>query len=226
MGTEDTLSRLLLLVFVAVLFGFVYALQPILTPFLVGMGIAYLGDPVVDRLEPKVGRTGGVLVVFLLMIILTCAIVLLLVPMLIREISSLVHSVPTFILWLQESIGPILLKNFGVDPFDINIARLKEQITENWTQVGDVARTLIAKVTASGFALAISLANLALIPVVSFYLMRDWDILMGYIRESLPRDIEKTSTRLAKECDEVLSAFLRGQMLVCLLYTSPSPRDS
>ena len=195
----------------------IYLFHPILMPFLVGMGIAYLGDPVVDRLERYVGRTGGVVVVFMLMAMFLMAGLLLLLPMLMAELSSLVRSVPNFIQWLQQTSSPFLMQNFGVDPFDINLVGLKDQLTENWSQVGDLARKLIAKVTASGFALVVTLANLALIPVVSFYLMRDFDVLKGYVREVLPRDIESTVVRLATECDEVLSAFLRGQMLVMFL---------
>ena len=213
METLDAFQKMLALAVVVVFIFLLYLLQPILTPFLVGMGIAYLGDPVVDRLESVVGRAGGVLVVFLLLLILAVTGIFLLLPMLITEVATLVKSIPEFILWLQNTTRP-LVESLGIDPFDINLALLREKLTENWTQVGGFAGVFFAKLTASGLALAFGIANITLIPVVGFYLMRDWDVLVGYMREILPRDIEQTVVSLVTECDEVLSAFLRGQMLV------------
>ena len=203
-------TRLVILASAAFLLVLIYLLQPILMPFLVGIGIAYLGDPVVDRLEKYVGRTGGVVVFFVLMLLLILAALLLLIPMLVREISTLIQSVPIFIQWLQETTSPFLIENFGVDPFDINLTSLKAQMAGNWTEVGGIAQQFIREATASSVAMMLALANIALIPVVSFYLMRDWDELVGYIREMLPRDIESTIVKLVVECDEVLGAFLRG----------------
>ena len=214
MGSLNPPEKVLLLASVAFLFFMIYLLQPILTPFLVGIAIAYLGDPLVDRLESKLGRTGGVLVVFLLLLIIVAIGLVILLPKIIAELGSLVGSVPVFIHWLQQTTSPFLIEHFGINPFDLNMTGLKSQLTENWTKVGNIAQKLIVQITSSGYSIALSLANIALIPVVSFYLMRDWDVLVGYMREMLARDIEETAVGLVKECDEVLSAFLRGQLLV------------
>ena len=210
-------ERLVVLIGVVLLLGLIYLLQPILTPFLVGIAIAYLGDPLVDRLERFVGRTGGVVIVFLFMTLIIMAGFLLLLPMLLSEIAALIQSVPTFIRWLQETTSPFLLANFGVDPFGFNLDTLTKQLKEDWQQVGNIAKTLVGQATASGVALLVMLTNLALIPVVSFYLMRDWDTIVAYIRDMLPRNSEQTAIRLFTESDEVLSAFLRGQLLVMAL---------
>jgi predicted PurR-regulated permease PerM len=212
-----TTQRLFALVGLVAVFVLVYLLNPILTPFLVGMAIAYLGDPLVDRLEPYVGRTGGVVIVFCFISLIIMAGFLLLLPMLLSEVASLIRSVPNFINWLQTTAEPLLKDRFGIDPFAFDLDVLAKQVTEDWQRVGDIARGLLGQVTASGFALLAFLTNLALIPVVSFYLMRDWDTLVAYIREVIPRDSENTVVELIKECDEVLSAFLRGQLLVMTL---------
>ena len=212
-----TTGKIMLMIGMAVLVGLIYLLEPILTPFLMGMAIAYLGDPMVDRLERFVGRTGGVVIVFILITLVLMAGFLLLLPMLMAEIASLVQSVPGFIRWLQETTSPFLMDNFGVDPFGFNLDTVANQIKADWQKVGGIAKTLVSQATASGFALLAFMTNLALIPVVSFYLMRDWDNLVGYIRDILPRNSEQTVANLASECDEVLSAFLRGQMLVMTL---------
>jgi predicted PurR-regulated permease PerM len=201
---------------VALLLLLIYLLQPILTPFLVGMGIAYLGDPVVDKLESKVGRVGGVVIVFAGLLLIMTLGILLLIPMLASEVATLIKNMPKFILWLQQTASPLMIEWFGIDPFGVNMDKFKQQISGNWTEVSSIVRRLLLEITASGYALFLSLTNLLLIPVVGFYLMRDWDLLVGYLREMLPRNIEPIVSVLARECDEVLSAFLRGQMLVML----------
>jgi predicted PurR-regulated permease PerM len=105
----------------------------------------------------------------------------------------------------------------GIDPFEFDLVSIAKQLSDDWQKIGDVAKELIRQVTASGFALLAFMTNLALIPVVSFYLMRDWDNLVTYIQEVIPRESEKTVVALVSECDEVLSSFLRGQLLVMTL---------
>lgn len=212
-----TTQRFVVLAGVLGLFVLIYFLNPILTPFLVGMAIAYLGDPLVDRIEGYVGRTGGVVIVFCFISLIVMVSLFLLLPMLLSEIASLIQSVPGFINWLQTTTAPFLMDKFGIDPFAFNLDVLARQVSEDWQRVGDIAKSLLGQVTASGFALLAFLTNLALIPVVSFYLMRDWDTLVAYIRDVIPREAENTVVELARECDEVLSSFLRGQMLVMTL---------
>ena len=86
----------------------------------------------------------------------------------------------------------------------------------NWKSAGGMAQNLLVSATSSSLAVLGWLANLVLIPVVGFYLLRDWDRMVAWIRETLPRPWEPTVTRLARECDEVVGAFLRGQFLVML----------
>ena len=81
-------------------------------------------------------------------------------------------------------------------------------------QTTDIVGVVLSQATASSLALIGWLANLVLIPVVSFYLLRDWDVMMGKIRSLLPRDREERVVALAGECHEVLGAFVRGQLLV------------
>ena len=80
-----------------------------------------------------------------------------------------------------------------------------------------MAGRLLTEVTSSGFAMLGWLMNIALIPVVAFYLLRDWDLLVERIHNMIPRQFVTTTVNLTKECDEVLSAFLRGQLLIMLL---------
>jgi predicted PurR-regulated permease PerM len=196
----------------------VYLLQSILMPFLVGMALAYLGDPLVDKLQTyKIGRTGAVGVVFLIFMLVFGLALLVLLPMLTGEVSRLIQNIPRYLGVMQEYFSPVLLENFGVDPFDFSIGEFRARLAQNWQQAGGIAGRVLAGVSSSGLTLIGWVANLALVPVVAFYLLRDWDLLIARLRHMLPRQFERTTVVLVQECDEVLSAFLRGQLLIMFL---------
>ncbi|MFT7220889.1 MAG: putative PurR-regulated permease PerM [Candidatus Azotimanducaceae bacterium] len=213
-----TLQKTFALLLGAISMVLVYFLQPILAPFLAGIIIGYLGDPLVDRLQRwRVNRTVGVVIVFLLFGTLMTAAVLVILPLIAREFGGLIRDIPAFVFWLQQTASPWLMSTFGIDPFDFKLDSLASQVRENWQQAGGVVGALIGQVTQSGFAFLTTLGIVGLTPVVAFYIMRDWDDIMLKIREMLPREIEPVFVKLCQECDEVLGAFLRGQLLVMLL---------
>jgi predicted PurR-regulated permease PerM len=104
----------------------------------------------------------------------------------------------------------------GVDEQSELISKVKVALNQNWERASDILVLVLAKVTQSGLAVAAWLGSVALIPVVTFYLLRDWDKLIEHIQDLLPRSSVDTISRLAKECDEVLGAFLRGQLLIMI----------
>ncbi len=191
-----------------------YLLAPVLTPFAVSALLAYLGDPLVDRLEQRMSRTLSVLVVFLIMTAVMVVAVLLLIPMLERQLLRLIEQLPRYLDWLQGNVLPWIeaQTGFTIDRFEP--AALVAMLREHWQQAGGVATAVLGGITKSGGAVLLWLTNLALIPVVTFYLLRDWDVLLARIRELLPRSIEPTVSRLAGESDNVLGSFLRGQLAV------------
>lgn len=195
----------------------IYLLRPILTPFLVAALLAYLGDPMADRLQRLgLGRTPAVVVVFLALAALVTGAVLLLVPAVGQQLDYLQRQVPGIIDWLQSTALPWLESRLGVDAGALDLERVRGAVAEHWQSTGGIAAELLARATRSGLALAGLLATLALIPVVTFYLLRDWDALIHRIHALLPRRVAPVVATLARECDEVVAAFLRGQLLVML----------
>jgi predicted PurR-regulated permease PerM len=195
----------------------VYLLQPILMPFLAGALLAYLGDPLADRLEALgMGRTSAVGLVFSTLTLVGVGGLLLLIPMLSRQISQLQANLPAMIEWLQNEGLPWLETKTGFELGQLDMAQLRQAITDHWQSTGSLAASVIAQATSSGLAIVGAVGNIALIPVVAFYLLRDWDVVVARIRDLLPRHIEPTISQLAGECDEVVAAFLRGQFLVML----------
>lgn len=200
------------------LFGWlIYLLQPVLMPFLVGILLAYLGDPLVDRLEARgLSRTWGVVAVFTLFALCLLALLLILLPLLGRQLVRLYELAPQALDWLQQHALPWLQARFGLGADFWQLDSLKALLSEHLGQTTDLARLLLARVTSSGLALLVWIGNLLLIPVVGFYLLRDWDLMLAHLRTLLPRRREGLVVLLAGECHEVLGAFLRGQLLVML----------
>ncbi|MBA1147063.1 AI-2E family transporter [Ectothiorhodospiraceae bacterium WFHF3C12] len=195
----------------------VYLLSPILMPFLVGAALAYLGDPITDRLEEwGLSRTLAVVVVFVSLTLLVLGALLLLIPGLGQQVDYLREQLPLLIDWVRVSAVPWLESTLGVDVAEVGLEEIRRVVTGNWQTTGSVAATVISETTRSSLALVGWAANIALIPVVTFYLLRDWDVLMEAIRDLLPRDIQPVTVRLARECDEVLGAFIRGQLMVMI----------
>ena len=194
-----------------------YLLAPILMPFIVGALFAYLGDPLVDRLEKtRLSRTLSVVIVFGTMIMSGLILLLFILPQLERQITGLVVRLPQFISWIQENMLPRLIVILGLEPGSLDLAVVKDAFANNIKDISGIMGRLLVKLTQSGQSLIIWFAYLTLIPVVTFYLLRDWDILVGKVNELIPRPYEKLVSKLAKQCDEVLAEFLRGQLLVML----------
>lgn len=210
-------SRWLWIAVVLVLGGLLYLLHPILSPFLVGILIAYLGDPLVDRLERlKLSRTWGVIVVFGLFTLLMALALLVLIPMLGKQLARLYELLPQMLDWAQNQALPWIQIKLGLNEGFWRFDQLKQAFSEHLGQTTGIAGLVLSQVTASSLALVAWVANLLLIPVVSFYLMRDWDLLVARLRSLVPRDNEDVVVKLCGECHEVLGAFLRGQLLVML----------
>ena len=215
--------RWVLLILLIAIFWLMSALQAVLMPFFVGALLGYMGDPIVDRLELKgLSRTAGVSIVFLVLAVIGLLSLMVLIPMLIKQISYLHSKVPVMLDWLSREMIPWVgakLGSVGVDSALLSREQLEAQLKEsatqmNWGATGDLLKPILTKISQSGLAFIAFVGNLALIPVVGFYLIRDWDLIVAKLRQLLPRGVEPTVVRLVGECDEVLAAFLKGQLLV------------
>ena len=189
------------------------ALSPILSPFLTAILLAYLGDPLVDRLEKwKLSRTNGVIVTFLILTLFFVVAALLLIPALLHQIDELIILIPKGFTWFKEVVAPYMESRFGIELVALDWSQLTQKL--DWGATGNVVKTVLANVSQSGLAMLSAGANLVLIPVVTFYLLRDWDILVEKVGSLIPRYYFGTVSGLAKQCHETIGAFFRGQLLV------------
>jgi predicted PurR-regulated permease PerM len=210
-------NKFFMLVVVLLLGGLLYLLDPILTPFFVGALLAYLTDPAVKKLARLgVPRLVSVVTVFFLLFAAIGLLILLFVPLVQRQIAALVLAIPNMVAWVQNTIVPWVTTHLGIDAELVNVDALKNMLVQNWSDASKVANWVIVEALHSGIRIAEWLMNLLLIPVVTFYLLCDWDLVIRGVRNLLPRQWEPVIVMLVTECDSVLSAFFRGQLLVML----------
>lgn len=211
-------QKWLVLTSVLLLGWLIYLLAPVLTPFMVAALLAYLGDPLADALEDRgLSRTLAVVVVFTVMTLLFGVVILLIIPIVQKQLIQLAGAIPQYVELLQIRFIPWLESIVGTDLSNLDFTSVKSWVTGNWSEASDIATSVVKYVTASGTAVLGWFANLVLIPVVGFYLLRDWDRLVAGIDHLLPRSWHQSVSHIAKESDEMLSAFLRGQLTVMLV---------
>ena len=196
-----------------------WLLAPVLTPFAIAALLGWLGDPVVDRLEAR-GRSRGaaVALVFTVMTVVFVALALLLVPLVQRQIVTLIDSFPRYQAWLVDTVVPWVESTTRLDVdrwLDVDYA--VGMLRDHWESAGGFARTMLGYLTRSGSMLLGLVVNAVLVPVLAFFFLRDWDVLVERIAALVPPRHLDTVSRLARESDAVLGGFLRGQFMVMLI---------
>ena len=197
---------------------FFYFSRRVITPFFIAFALAYLLDPVTDRLESlKISRTFSVLVLMAGVFSLVTGIGLLIFPLLKLQAEHLVSNLPNYIAIMQEWMYPLL----GVvgEP-----EKIQGILNRELLKVGELPLKVISSITsilwgsvAGLFSFILLLANLVIIPVVMFYLLRDYDLINKKMLSFVPARSREQVLSLIKEIDGVLAGFVRGQLMVGLI---------
>lgn len=213
MRAETGILRLLLFLGAGWL---IYLLAPILTPFVAAALLAYLGDPLVDRLQKlKMRRTPAVALVFILILVLLISLVALIGPLVKSQVEILAKQIPNYVRWLESHFLPKILDLIGVESGQADLG-LAAFLAEHWQTASGYAGNALATVSRGGGLIVAGIVNLFLIPVVTFYLLRDWDEIIERCAALVPDERQGKIFALFRESDQVLGAFLRGQVLVML----------
>jgi predicted PurR-regulated permease PerM len=210
-GLSDS-QKWLILAVVTGTGALIYLLGPVLAPFMASALLAYLGDPLVDHLESrKLSRTVGVGIVFVGMLSFATVSVMIIFPALEQQVVVLAGKLPQLLIWADERLLPWLNQRFGLN-VDIDPAALRDHLTGHWGELSSVLRKVLMQLGRSSQALLGWVSFLFLVPVVTFYLLRDWDGLVNQLRELIPRRYEPRVVKIVSEIDVVLAEFLRGQL--------------
>jgi len=197
----------------------IWLLGPVLTPFFISILLAYIANPVVEWMERlHIRRDLAVALVFVLAFVLLAVALLIIVPVLIREVAELFGRLPGYFQALQETVLPWVEDRLDIrlDLETFDAERATSLIQEYFHNITSAAGNVLTTMTRSGGRFIVWLTGMVLVPLVAFYLMRDWNRLMEALRDMLPRNVEPTVVRLISQCDEALGGFLRGQVLVMI----------
>ena len=202
----------------AVFLLLLWLLNDILLPFVVGMVVAYFLDPVVARLQrARMSRTSATTLVTIVAVVVSMGVVMAILPPLFGQIQTLITSAPEYIVKAMGQIQPLiepLRDRLGLDPLSVH--DLQSQATQ-WAGKGlAFAGGLAGALAQRGFAIVNLLGLLFITPVVTFYLLRDWEKVVAAIDGALPLDNADTIRNLTRESNTAIAGYVRGQALVCL----------
>lgn len=194
-----------------------YLLSPILAPFMLAAILAYILDPLVERITGRyLPRTLAVVLVILALLLLAGAFALVVGPLFHKEARMLAERLPAFVAWINQTVAPWAQASFGVS-FRLDAETVRQLAMEYVS--GDLAARMLGSLKIGGMAVAGFLVNVLLVPVVLFYLLRDWHALLARAARLIPRPLQSKAGEIVREVDAVLAEFLRGQMMVIVIMT-------
>lgn len=200
-----------------VFFFLLYVLRSVLMPFVAGILLAYLLDPVADKLQKfKISRTGATIIVCFLVILIVVPAICIIINMLENQISLLLRATPKYLGIISEKIRPTLgmLSERFPSLQEGNIEEMvKANIGNGLKFVGKVLKSLIS----NGFAFINLLSLILIMPIVTFYMLRDWNVFVQKIESLLPRKSKKSIMQSLQEINRIIAGFIRGQLSVCLI---------
>ena len=200
----------------AVFLSFVYVLSGVLTPFVAGLAVAYFLDPLADRLEAKFkSRTAATLVILLSFFAVATGVVVALFPLLQAQVTGLAARLPEAVEAAHGLLDPLVAKlqeQLGAD----EIQRLKDGAGAFAGNAASWAVDMLKNLFAGGRAVVGALSMLFIMPIVAFFLLRDWDRMVAIVDGLLPRPHVETIREQMRNVDETIAGFVRGQATVCL----------
>jgi predicted PurR-regulated permease PerM len=197
--------------------GLLYLLSPILAPFLFAAILAYILNPLVERFTGRyVPRTLAVLLAMFGVLLAIVALALIVLPLFLKELKQLAERAPEFMVWLNLRLAPFLERQLGV-AFQFDVETVRRLAGDLVADNQDWVAKLLGSLRIGGLAVLAFLVNLLLVPVVLFYLLRDWSPLLARIDGLIPRQAYDKTRTILREVDAVLAEFLRGQLMVILV---------
>ena len=195
----------------------VYALKSVLLPFVAGIIIGYLLDPWADCLvRHGINRTLATVLVLLLVVIVMVPALIILFSIIDEQVGRFLNALPQYISTFVKKIEPFIQELQSRIP-SLEADKIKTYIRSNMANGLKFIGSVIRSVVSSGFAFFNLLSLLLITPVVAFYMLRDWDKFIAKVDSLLPRKSRESVREQAREIDQTLAGFIRGQLSVCLI---------
>jgi predicted PurR-regulated permease PerM len=192
--------------------------QSVLAPFVAAAGIAYVLDPPTTQLT-RLGLNRGLAALLMILGLLAAVLLfaLLLYPLILQQIGQLIGRIPQYVQLLQRWAGEVLSdlqQNFGNDVVN---DKLRDLVSSQAGNMLSVIASSLTSVSSAGFAIFNVLTLAVVTPVVGFYLLRDWPRVITMVDSWLPHRYAEVIRAQCREVDRILSAWVRGQALCCLI---------
>ena len=205
------------LVILAFFIAFLFLFSTILLPFIAGMAIAYFLDPVADWLERRgLSRTMATLLILVAFVLVFALALTILIPIIVNQFNDFLQQVPgyveqfqKFITNTQNSIVPQWIRN--------QAGTIKDNFSTIMSDGVSFVAGLFGQLWSSGKALVNIVSLMVVTPVVAFYMLLDWDRMIAKVDAWIPREHVSTVRQIAREIDQAIAGFIRGQGSLCII---------
>ncbi|HTH94356.1 MAG TPA: AI-2E family transporter [Rhodocyclaceae bacterium] len=214
--SSDRLQTGLWVAFGLFLLWLLYLLSPILAPFLLAAIIAYICNPLVERIARwRVPRVVAVILVIVVLCLSVVGLLFILVPLLQDEVLLLIQRAPDAITLIDGNVAPWLREHFGIR-LHLDPISLRNFVNGHLASMQDFGAHLFTSLRIGSMVVLGIVSTLLITPVVLFYLLTDWHKLIDRLEAGIPRNWYDKTVAIVRDVDAVLSQFLRGQLLVML----------
>ena len=219
--TQDSkklnLNPYMWIVIFAIFFYLLYILRSVLMPFVAGILLAYLLDPVVDKLQKwKISRTWATLIVCFLAVLILLPAFGFLCEMIENQVELLIKATPKYLALIMDKVRPVIASLAERFP-DVQGGHLEDMIKGNVGNGLKFVGKVLTGLLSNSFALINLISLILIMPVVTFYMLRDWDIFVAKIEDLLPKKSKENIIKILQEINAIIAGFIRGQISVCLI---------
>ncbi len=218
MKTKDKIISIGLIL--GAFFWLLYLISPVLAPFIFSLVVAYFLNPLVNYLHQKykLSRLTATSLILGLFIALASTIIAVLLPIIYSQLLALIDSLPTYFNSLANNFYPLISEHLNRFGFKLQTSFSNLIESQNFASrfVG-LTKNILNNAVESSLSFINILSLIFITPILIFYLLKDWDILVAKINDYLPRSLSSSVKKIAKDMDATLSGYVRGQFNVCLI---------
>jgi predicted PurR-regulated permease PerM len=198
---------------------FFYSVRSVLSPFVIGMIVAYLLDPIVDKMEDKgINRGFATSIIIIIFFTIIIGLATIIIPIIFDQIIAFLRKMPEYIEFFDNKVQPIIEKaKEGLGVAKTQSEGVNGYIDGSSEKVLEISRRFIKNLLSSSMGIISAISMLLIMPITAFYMLKDWDHIVANINKNLPKKYSGTIKKIFTEVDRTVSCYIRGQIQVCLM---------